>query len=159
TSLRRRPWQVSHGCVSRPYHSFHHTSSPDCSASKPGISTPVPKQPAHQPWRELNENSRGSSSAKLRPQDGQARLVENTVTCLACGASTCTSPLPKSSARSSAARSARSPLTLTSTSATGSSMVCSLKRDRRGQGAVGSSSPSTRSARKPFLAAHLARSV
>ena len=39
---------------------------------------PVPKQASHQPCLELNENSRGSSSGKLRPQDGQARLVENT---------------------------------------------------------------------------------
>ncbi len=33
---------------------------------------------SHQPCLELKENSRGSSSGKLVPQDGQARLVENT---------------------------------------------------------------------------------
>ena len=35
---------------------------------------------SHQPCLELKENRRGSSSAKLVPQAGQARLVENTVT-------------------------------------------------------------------------------
>ena len=70
-------------CGSRSYHSFHQRSSPLCSASKPAISTPVPKQLSHQPCLELKENRRGSSSAKLRPQAGQARLVENTVTRLA----------------------------------------------------------------------------
>jgi hypothetical protein len=107
----------------------------------------------------LKENSRGSSSAKLRPQEGQARLVENTVAAADFALSTCTSPLPKSRARASAACSAASVLAPTSSSATGSSIVCSRKRESRGQGEVGSGSPSTRSVRKPFFAAHFARSV
>ena len=41
---------------------------------------PVPKQSSHQPCLELNENRRGSSSAKLVPQEGQARLMLNTCT-------------------------------------------------------------------------------
>src|ERR1700674_1765945 len=67
------------------------------SASQPTSfsSSPVPTQALHQPCRELYENRRGSSSAKPRPQDGQARLVEND-----CGffARTCTAPFPSSSA-------------------------------------------------------------
>ena len=47
----------------------------------------------------------------------------------------------------------------TSISATGNSIVCSLKRDSRGQLVVGIFAPSTRSCLKPFFAAHLARSV
>ena len=67
---------------------------------------------AHQPCLELKENSRGSSSAKLRPQEGQARLVENTLRCrlprrATCDARPCRSraPLPNST-RSSTAHSA-----------------------------------------------------
>ena len=40
---------------------------------------PVPKQDSHQPCQNWEDNSRGSSSAKLVPQDGQARLVDSTV--------------------------------------------------------------------------------
>src|SRR5579864_4440081 len=100
--LSRCPSHASHGVGSCSYHSFHQISSPLCSSSKPVISTPVPKQLSHQPCLELNENRRGSSSAKLRPQEGHARLVENTTTRSELGPRTCTSPLPKSSARDSA---------------------------------------------------------
>src|SRR5262249_12561559 len=99
TGLRRCPSQASHGVGSCSYHSFHQISSPLCSSSNPVISTPVPKQLSHQPCLELNENSRGPSSGKLRPQEGHARLVENTTTRSEPGARTCTRPLPKSSAR------------------------------------------------------------
>ena len=50
---------------------------------------------------------------------------------------TCTTPLPSSSARASASRNARSFAGVDRTSATGSSIVCSLKRSSRGQRAVG----------------------
>src|SRR4051812_47185743 len=80
TGLSRCPSQPVQAVGSCSYQSFHHTSSPVCSSSKPVISTPVPKQLSHQPCFELNEKRRGSSSEKLRPQEGQARLVENTVT-------------------------------------------------------------------------------
>src|SRR6185503_17864259 len=103
TGLSRCPSQAVQAVGSCSYHSFHHTSSPVCSSSKPVISTPVPKQLSHQPCFELNEKRRGSSSEKLRPHEGQARLVENTVTLLELGPSTWTSPLPKSRARARAA--------------------------------------------------------
>ena len=61
-------------------HSFQAASSPLCSSSNPSSARPVPKQPSHQPCLELNENRRGSSSAKLVPQEGQARLMLNTCT-------------------------------------------------------------------------------
>ena len=100
---------------------------------------------AHQPCFELNENRRGSSSGKLRPHEGHARLVENTVHLVGFGPSTCTTPLPNSSARASASRSCVSRSSRRPRArATGSSIVCSLKRSRRGHGRVGSSSPSTR---------------
>src|SRR5262249_41138518 len=134
-----------HAVGSCSYHSFHHTSSPLCSASKPVISTPVPKQLSHQPCFELNEKRRGSSSEKLRPHEGQARRVENTVTLSLFGASTCTRPLPKSIARVRASWMSASALASTRIDATGSSMVCSLKRDKRGHLLVGTSAPSTRS--------------
>ena len=60
------------------------------------MATPVPKQDSHQPCFELYENSRGSSSAKLRLHEGQARRVENTRTLPR--SITCTTPLPRSSA-------------------------------------------------------------
>ena len=79
--LRRCPWQARQAHRRRARTTRSTTvSSPLCSASNPAISTPVPKQLSHQPWLELNENRRGSSSAKLVPQEGQARRVENTVT-------------------------------------------------------------------------------
>src|ERR1700736_2356392 len=70
TSARPSPRDSS---VSR-----HLDSSPLCSASNSGICKPVPKQLLHHPWRELKENSRGSSSGKPVPQVGQARFVEKT---------------------------------------------------------------------------------
>ncbi|MDC4225464.1 MAG: hypothetical protein MPW15_14795 [Candidatus Manganitrophus sp.] len=70
-----------------------------------------------------------------------------------------TTPLPNASARVSNARSAASADGWTLISPTGSSMVCSLKRSSRGQGATGGNSPSTRRCVKPFPSAHLARSV
>jgi hypothetical protein len=79
---------------------------------------------SHQPCLELYENSRGSSSGKLVPQDGQARLVEK-VTGTRRPASTLTTPLPCSSAcRARAARLVvgRRPRPCP----TGRSMVCSL---------------------------------
>src|SRR5262249_41864522 len=117
------------------------------------------KQLSHHPCLELNENSRGSSSAKLRPQDGQARLVENTTTRSDFGPRTWTSPLPKSSARDSAWCRVVSVFASTSSCARGSRIVCSLNRDRRGHLAVEMFAPSTRSVLNPFFAAHLARSV
>src|ERR1700761_9323570 len=99
TGFSRCPVHAPHATGSCSYHSFHHTSSPVCSSSNPVISTPVPKQLSHQPCLELKEKSRGSSSAKLWPHEGQARLVENTTTFSDFGLSTWTSPLPKSSAR------------------------------------------------------------
>src|SRR6185503_7090224 len=131
TGLSRCPSQAVQAVGSCSYHSFHHTSSPVCSSSKPVISTPVPKQPSHQPCFELNEKRRGSSSEKLRPHEGQARFVENTVTLSALGPSTCTMPLPKSSARTSASWMSVSAAASTRIDATGSSMVCSLKRESR----------------------------
>src|SRR6185503_4853087 len=135
TGLRRWPLQVSQACVSSPsIHSFQAVSSPLCSSSKPSSCMPVPKQSSHQPCLELNENRRGSSSAKLVPQDGQARLMLNTCTLgfFASGSSTCTRPLPRSSAFTRL-RSNESALSFcTDIVATGSSIVCSLKRLRRG---------------------------
>src|SRR5262249_61318790 len=75
-------WQ-SHAvqtCSSPTYHAFHHLSSRVCSSSKPRNFNPVPKQDSHHPCLELNENSRGSRSGKLRLHTGQARLVDNTCT-------------------------------------------------------------------------------
>ena len=66
-AARRRPGRR---VASPSNHSFHQISSPDCSASKPLMRTPVPKHASHQPCFELYENSRGSGSAKLRPHDG-----------------------------------------------------------------------------------------
>src|SRR3954470_3703378 len=157
--LSRCPSHALQGVGSCSYHSFHQISSPLCSASKPVISTPVPKQLSHHPCLELNENKRGSSSAKLLPQEGQARFVENTTTLSDFGPSTCTRPFPKSNARDNAWCSWVSCFASTSTCATGSSIVCSLKRDRRGHFEVEMFAPSTRRTLKPFLAAHLARSV
>src|SRR3954452_679588 len=94
----RWPSHAWQGVGSCSYHSFHQISSPLCSSSKPVISTPVPKQLSHHPCLELNENSLGSSSAKLRPHEGHARFVENTTTRSESGPSTCTNPLPKSRA-------------------------------------------------------------
>src|ERR1700733_2108984 len=159
TGFKRAPAQAAHRGGAPSYHSFHQISSPVCSAPKPLISTPVPKQLSHQPCLELKEKRRGSSSAKPLPQEGHARRVENTSTRVPFAPSTCTTPLPKSSVRSSAACNSESFDELTSMFATGSSIVCSRKRDRRGQAAVATYAPSTRKVLKPFLADHLARSV
>ena len=138
--LRRCPWQVSHAWASSSSHSFQAASSPLCSSSKPSRARPVPKQSSHQPCLELNENSRGSSSAKLVPQEGQARLMLNTCTlgffAVESRSSTCTRPLPRSSAlmtlRSSVLFISRALSFCTRICATGNSMVCSLNRFRRG---------------------------
>src|SRR6185503_1078027 len=84
SGLRRLPWQAGQGW-STSSHSIQESSTwssvpvRERSASQPTSfsSSPVPTQAGHQPWRELYENRRGSSSAKPRPQDGQERLVEN----------------------------------------------------------------------------------
>src|SRR2546429_3010873 len=166
SGLSRRPSHAEQAWASSSYHSFHQISSPLCSASKPRSFKPVPKHVSHQPCFELNENRRGSSSAKLRLHTGHARLVEN-VDRAAPGKSsltllfgcTCTTPLPNSSARESASRNALSASGPTTRLATGSSIECSLKRSSRGQRAVGSIAPSTESSAKPLRAAHFARSV
>src|ERR1700722_14113362 len=157
--FKRAPAQSVQAGGSPSYHSFHQTSSPVSSSLNPLIASPVPKQLAHQPCLELKENRRGSSSANPLPQEGQARRVENTSTRALLEPRTCSTPLPKSSARCNAACSSVSVWALTAMCATGSAMVCSRKRDRRGQPAVATFAPSTRSVLNPFFAAHLARSV
>src|ERR1700683_2663950 len=157
TGFNRAPAQALHSGGAPSYHSFHQISSPVCSALKPLICKPVPKQLSHQPCFELKEKSRGSSCAKPLPQEGHARRVEHTSTRAPFAPRTCATPLPKSSVRSSAACSSASFDALTSRLATGSSIVCSRKRDRRRQPAVATFAPSTRSHLNPFLAAHFAR--
>src|SRR5687767_934547 len=77
TGFNLSPSQVLQGSASRPVQSIQAVSCSACSASVVATSTPVPKQLSHQPCFELKENSRGSSSPKLVPQEGHARLVEN----------------------------------------------------------------------------------
>ncbi|CFW04641.1 Uncharacterised protein [Bordetella pertussis] len=117
------------------YQAFQAVSSPVCSASKPCSCRPVPKQPPHQPCLELYENRRGSGSGKLMPHDGQARLTEKCCCCRSpsrparsrsSGYTTLSTPCPCSRACRTASRSAASLPGSTTTSATGSSMVCSL---------------------------------
>lgn len=158
--LRRAPWQLGQSSACSPSSagaSSHCASSPVCSASNWLTRTPVPKQLAHQPWLELNDSSRGSGSGKPRAQDGQARRALNVCSGPLSG-STCTTPLPISSACSTAARNAlscRGPQVML---ATGSSMSCSTKRLRLGNGSVFSHLPSTRSSAAPRAAAQRASS-
>src|SRR5690348_13029837 len=84
SGFRRRPLQAGQGS-STSSHSIQESSTWSSvpvferSASQPTSfsSRPVPTHVAHQPWRELYEKSRGSSSAKARPHEGHERFVEN----------------------------------------------------------------------------------
>ncbi len=95
---------------------------------------------------------------ETRAQDGQARLVENTLRLRVMASSCAAAPWParrgcraraprpcRDRARRRVLRAARLRCpALTLRSATGSSSVCSLKRSRRGQRVGGMNSPSTR---------------
>ncbi|MCY1238043.1 hypothetical protein D9M72_507610 [compost metagenome] len=135
TRFRRSPSQTVQTLASPSYQAFQAVSSPVCSSSKPCSCRPVPKQPVHQPCLELYENRRGSGSGKLVPQDGQARLTEKCCCWSSLFSASCSlftgqtmdmTPWPFSSALLTAARRPASLAGSTTTSATGSSIVCSL---------------------------------
>src|SRR5262245_396624 len=113
------------------------------SASQPTSfsSSPVPTQAAHQPWRELYEKSRGSSSANARPHEGHERLVEKDCAVLP---RTWICPLPISNAFEISFRNSCSFFISTAQVETGNSILCSLKRSIRGNGWTGTSLPSMR---------------
>ena len=87
--------------------------------------SPKPPHSSHQPWGELNENSRGSSSSKARPQPGQLISVLMTVRRFF-ASSRCAVPRPISSARWTRLRAFK--MRLASITPTTTSIVCSLKR-------------------------------
>src|SRR5690606_14723532 len=101
--------------------------------------TPWPRQREHQPWGELNENNRGSSSSKERWQPGQLASEDSRTKRLS-GVNNFSTPFPISSARGiSVARFALAALEFfpvepfgpPGSSATTTSMSCSLKRSSR----------------------------
>ena len=186
TAFRRVPWQVGHTVsatssasgsakvCSRPFWSSASTESSNTLRWSLVSLTPVPTQSGHQPCLLLYENRRGSSAAYEVAHTGQARSAENTCSLpipavgepssIACcrpsmPLSTCTTPLPCCSACARAERSSASFCGFTSRLTTGNSMVCSLKRSRRGNGAVGTNSPSTRRCVWPRGRAQSANSV
>src|ERR1041385_7104716 len=83
SGFKRCPWQAGQGW-STSSHSIQESSTWSSvpvferSVSQPTSlsSRPVPTHAAHQPWRELYEKRRGSSSGNARPHEGHERLVE-----------------------------------------------------------------------------------
>ncbi len=144
--LRRWPWHSPQAMASRSNQSFHQISSPVWASSKSGISSPVPKQPVqpavlgvegkHARIRLREAAAAGRAGATRREHRRPGRPRHDAHQALAVVQRLAQRLINWNSV-----------FAVTPSVATGSSMVCSLKRFRRGQRAVGTFTPSTRSSR------------
>ena len=174
TGLSRSPWQTGQGRVSpssrlsKERSAARSASSWESKSFAEGTSvqtSPKPRQCSHQPWGELNEKRRGSSSSKARPQSVQfisELRMRNSGTVdfflplvalpplgdfVSFGAGEAVAgrafavPLPISRAR--LVRSSSPFLASLSIVPTSTSMVCSLKRSSGWNPSTSVSSPST----------------
>ena len=151
-AFKREPWQLGHWCVSS---SSIHSNSRSAASSfskteSPFSSRPVcnegfqisPKPPhsSQAPCGELNENNRGSSSSKARPQPGQ--LISELMTVRRFfESSRCAVPRPIPRARWVRLRAFK--IRFASMMPTTTSIVCSLNRSSFRKCETGTRAPST----------------
>ncbi len=168
TGLMREPWQARQTMSSSAsMRSMLRSASSSASRteSKREVSRrwlrfgtfPWPRQTLHQPWGELKEKRRGSSSSNERLQQGQLEEVERRMSSLS-AVKSLMRPLPMSNALASAVESEMSfewRLKVTTTT----SMSCSTKRSRRVKVSASLNCLSTRSVVNPCFTAQAAISV